>query len=345
MSGIAGYGAYVPVYRIKVSDIAAVWKKDPKEITEGLRINEKSVPGIDEDAVTLGVEAGKRAVSMAGIAGSDIGCVYVGSESHPYAVNPTSTTVAEFLGIGNDYFAADLEFACKAATAGMQVSLGLIESGRIQYGLAIGSDTAQGKPHDALEYSAASASCAFILGAKKEEIIAEILDTSSYSSDTADFWRRDGERFPSHFGRFSGEPAYFNHVVSESKKLMEQNKMKPADFDYCVFHMPNGKFPRAVAKKLGFTNEQLAPSLVVEQIGNPYSASSLVGLAAVLDEAKPNQKIFFVSYGSGAGSDGFIFRTTEKLAVKRKNTVKVREQIERKIYVDYPEYLKKMHII
>lgn len=345
MSGIAGYGAYVPVYRIKVSDIAAVWKKDPTEITAGLRIIEKSVPGIDEDAVTLGVEAGKRAVSMAGIAAAEIGCVYVGSESHPYAVNPTSTTVAEFLGIGNDYFAADLEFACKAATAGMQVSLGLIESGRIKYGLAIGSDTAQGKPHDALEYSAASASCAFILGSKKEEIIAEILDTSSYSSDTADFWRRDGERFPSHFGRFSGEPAYFNHVVSESKKLMEQNKMKPADFDYCVFHMPNGKFPRAVAKKLGFTNEQLAPSLVVEQIGNPYSASSLVGLAAVLDEAKPNQKIFFVSYGSGAGSDGFIFRTTEKLTAKRKNTVKVREQIERKIYVDYPEYLKKMHII
>lgn len=345
MSGIIGYGVYIPVYRIKVEDIAAVWKKNPAEITDGLKIYEKSVPNIDEDAVTMGVEAGMRALSMAGILEKEIGCVYVGSESHPYAVNPTSTTVAEFLGIGNDYFAADLEFACKAATAGMQVSLGLIDSGRIKYGLAIGSDTAQGRPHDALEYSAASASCAYILGKKNEEVIAEILDTSSYSSDTTDFWRRDGERFPSHFGRFSGEPAYFSHVISESKKLMQQNNMKPSDFDFCVFHMPNGKFPRAVAKKLGFTNEQLLPSLVVDKIGNPYSASALLGLAAVLDIAKPDQKIFFASYGSGAGSDGFIFRTTGNITQKQKKCMPVSGQIEKKIYISYPEYLKKMHII
>lgn len=345
MSGIIGYGVYIPVYRIKVSDIAAVWKKDPDEITGGLKIYEKSVPGIDEDAVTMGVEAGARALAMSGVSEKKIGCVYVGSESHPYAVNPTSTTVAGFLGIGNDYFAADLEFACKAATAGMQVSLALIDSGRIEYGLSIGSDAAQGRPHDALEYSAASASCAYILGKKNEEVIAEILDTSSYSSDTADFWRRDGEKFPSHFGRFSGEPAYFNHVISESKKLMQENKMKPSDFDFCVFHMPNGKFPRAVAKKLGFTSEQLAPSLVVDKIGNPYSASALLGLAAVLDNAKPGQKIFFASYGSGAGSDGFIFRTTENITQKQKKCSPVVKQIEKRIYISYPEYLKKMHII
>ena len=109
--------------------------------------------------------------------------------------------------------------------------------------------------------------------------------------------------------------------------------------------MPNGKFPRVAAKKLGFTLEQLAPSLIVDKIGNPYSASSLMGLASVLDIAKPNEKIFFVSYGSGAGSDGFIFETTEKLLKKQKKTIPLLKQIEDKIYISYSQYLRQTHTV
>lgn len=345
MTGIVGYGSYIPRYRIKVSEIANAWQKNPDEIIAGLKVTEKAVPAIDEDAVTIGVEAGKRAFLMAGIVPSKIGCVYFGSESHPYAVNPSSSIAADFLGIGNDYFAADLEFACKAATAGMQACVGLLASGQIKYGLAIGSDTAQGKPHDALEYTAASAGCAYILGDNKSEIVANILEMSSFTSDTPDFWRREGAKYPSHFGRFTGEPAYYTHVLSEGKKLFKKSKLEPSDFKYCVFHMPNGKFPRVAAKKLGFSPEQLAPSLTIDKIGNPYSASSILGLAAVLDIAKPNEKIFFVSYGSGAGSDGFIFETTENLIKKRKKSIPVEEQIKNKEYISYVEYLKHTHTL
>ena len=345
MAGIVGYGTYIPRYRIRLTDIADVWQKDSSEIMSGLKVAEKSVPGIDEDAVTLGIEAGKRAFEMSGIDPKEIGCVYFGSESHPYAVNPSSSIAAEYLGIGNNYLAADLEFACKAATAGMQVGSALINSKQIDYGLVIGSDTAQGKPHDALEYTAASAGTAYILGNKKSEVIAEIIATSSFTSDTPDFWRRDGAKYPSHFGRFTGGPAYYTHVLSEAEKLLKESKYSPSDFAYCVFHMPNGKFPVIAAKKLGFSAEQLAPSLIVNKIGNPYSASSLMGLAAVLDIAKPNQKIFFVSYGSGAGSDGFIFEVTTNIKKKQKLTPPVAKQIEDKTYLSYAEYLKHMHIL
>lgn len=345
MASIIGYGAYVPRYRVKIEDIADVWKKEATEIVTGLRISEKSVPAFDEDSVTLAVVAAKNAFKMADITPTQIESVYFGSESHPYAVNPSSTIVAEYLGIGRDFMAADLEFACKAATAGMQATEGLINSKQTQYGLVIGSDTAQGKPHDILEYTAASAGVAYILGNKKTEAIANILYTSSYTSDTPDFWRRDGEKYPSHFGRFTGEPAYFTHVLSEGKKLLEQSKLKPADFDYCIFHMPNGKFPRAAAKKLGFTPEQLVPSLTVDKIGNPYAAAVFLGLAAVLDIAKPKQKIFVVSYGSGAGSDGFILETTENIVKKQKTNQPIMEMISQKEYISYTQYLKQTHTI
>ncbi len=345
MVGIVGYGAYVPRYRITLEDIARVWGKDASDVINGFKVKEKSVPAFDEDAVTLAIEAATCALSMTGIEAEKIDGIFVGSESHPYAVNPSSTIVAEYLGVGRDFFAADLEFACKAGSAGMQVCAALIESRKASYGLAIGSDLAQGKPHDALEYTAASASAAFILGDKKTEVIAEITSMSSFSSDTPDFWRRDGVRFPSHFGRFTGEPAYFTHVLGEGKKLLQQTKLQPQDFDYCVFHMPNGKFPRVAAKKLGFTPQQLASSLTVDLIGNPYSASSLLGLAAVLDIAKPGQKIFFVSYGSGAGSDGFVFQTTSNITKKQKNTTPILEMIANKEYISYTAYLRQTHNI
>jgi hydroxymethylglutaryl-CoA synthase len=118
--------------------------------------------------------------------------------------------------------------------------------------------------------------------------------------------------------------------------------MEPKDFDYAVFHMPNGKFPRQAALMLGFTLEQIRPSLVIEQMGNSYTASSLMGLCAVLEQAKPGDKIFLASYGSGAGSDGFILRATKELLKRRKP---FREMLDAKEYIDYPTYLRYMNIL
>ncbi len=340
MAGILSYGVYIPRYRISLEDIALAWDKQPMEIIGALQIKGKAVPAIDEDAITIGVEASLIALKRAKLDAHAIQSLFVGSESHPYAVNPSSSTIAEILGVGNDYFAADLEFACKAATTGMEITAGLVDSKKIKYGLVIGADTAQAKPRDVLEFTAGSAAAAYVVGDDKADVIAQILSMSSYTSDTPDFWRRDGARYPSHAGRFTGEPAYFNHVLSEGKKLLQESGMQPSDFDYCVFHMPNGKFPRNAAKKLGFTDAQIKPSLIVESIGNPYTASALVGLAGVLDIAKPHQKIFFVSYGSGAGSDGFIFETTKHIERKASDAT-VKQFIENKITIDYLDYLKK----
>lgn len=343
--GIVGYGGYVPRGRITVSEIAGVWKKEGEEMARSLGVLEKAAPFIDEDSVTLAIEAGRLALEKAKIGPEKLEAIFVGSESHPYAVNPTSTIVGEILGTGNNYLAADLEFACKAGTAGIQVLAGLIEAGRIKYGMAVGSDCSQAKPHDALEYTAGAGAGAFILGNKKAEFLAQIIDFTSYSSDTPDFWRRDGVSYPSHGGRFTGEPAYFAHVVGAGLALFKKSKTKAADFDYCVFHMPNGKFPKEAATRLGFTKEQLEPSMIVAQIGNPYSGSSLLGLATVLDSARENSLIFLVSYGSGAGADAFILETTKLLTEKRKRGKTVKNFIDDKEYLSYVEYLKRTHKI
>jgi hydroxymethylglutaryl-CoA synthase len=60
-----------------------------------------------------------------------------------------------------------------------------------------------------------------------------------------------------------------------------------------------------------------------------------MGLMAVLEKVQPGELVFMCSYGSGAGSDAFVFRATE-------NIIKVRQEFskmaENKEYINYLEY-------
>ncbi len=335
--GIAGYGAYIPRFRISIEAVAKVWGTEAASIKEGLMVDEKSVAGQDEDTITISVEAARNALLRAGINPQQIGCVLVGSESHPYAVKPSGTVVAEALGIGTDYTTVDTEFACRAGSTSMYLCYGLVKAGEIGYGLAVGADTAQGQPGDALEYTAASGGAAFIIG---KDPLAEIESYISYTSDTPDFWRREGQDYPKHGARFTGEPGYFRHVVNATKKLLEKTGLKQQDFDHVVFHMPNGKFPTRAAKMLGFAQEQLKHGLIVTRIGNTYSGSSLLGLTNVLDIAKPGERILITSFGSGAGSDSFSFIVTDKILERRDRAPSTESYIARKSYIDYGTYAR-----
>ena len=345
--GIVGYGSYIPRYRLKVEDIAKANRADGKAIISSLGVYEKSVPNYNEDTITIATEAARNAVEYAGIDPKEIGAIYVGSESHPYAVKPSAVTVGEAIGAAPWFTAADLEFACKAGTAGIQACIGLVAADIIKYGMSIGADTAQSKPGDALEYTASAGGAAYIIGRSEPIAVFEKNLTVSYTTDTPDFWRRERSRYPEHGGRFTGSEAYFKHVINAARRMMELLGRKPEDYDYLVLHMPNCKFPLRASKILGFKLEQIRPSLeVVKNIGNTYSGSSLLGLARVLDDfAEPGDHILMVSYGSGAGSDAFSLEVTDKIEEKKGRTKRVDDYIQDKIYIDYVTYLNHTGVI
>ena len=336
--GIVSYGAYIPRYRITPAEIGRVWGVDGKAMGKGLLIHQKSVPSPDEDVITIATEAARGMMArVPEVNPKDIGAVYVGSESHPYAVKPTSTIVAEAIRATPAMTAADLEFACKAGTAGIQACMGLVGSGMVKYGVAIGADTSQGAPGDALEYSASAGGAAFLIGS--ENIIAKINRTMSFTTDTPDFWRREGQPYPSHGGRFTGEPAYFKHITSAAKMMMEEMGTNPEDYKFAIFHQPNGKFPTRVAAQLGFTPEQIEKGLLTPYIGNTYSGAVPLGLASVLDVANPGDRIFVTSYGSGAGSDAFDITVTDAIKDFKRSAAKtVAERMANTVEIDYAKY-------
>jgi hydroxymethylglutaryl-CoA synthase len=340
MFGIVGFGAYVPRYRIRTAEIAAQWGRDLEAGAKGPGLVEKTVPGPDEDTITISVEAARYALARAGIDPRRVGALYIGSESHPYAVKPSGTVVAEALGIGPNVHVADFEFACKAGTEAMFCALSHVKAEQMEFALAIGADTSQGAPADPLEYTASAGGAAFVFG-RGDAVVCEVEATHTVTSDTPDFWRREGRKYPSHAGRYTGEPAYFEHVLSCASELLKKAGASAPDFAHVVFHMPNDKFPIAAAKNLGFSSAQLEAGFLVREMGNTYSGSSPMGLAAVLDRAKPGERILLVSYGSGSGSDGFSLRATGALEAARDRAPSLRSQLDgRKIHLNYAAYAK-----
>jgi hydroxymethylglutaryl-CoA synthase len=333
--GIVGYGAYVPRYRLPAREVARLWTGGKG----GLPIIEKAVPGLDEDVATMSIEAARNAMARARIDPQGLRAVWVGSESHPYAVKPTSTLVAEAIGAVPHTQAADWEFACKAGTEALVAAMGLVGSGMARYAMAIGMDTAQGKPGDALEYTAGAGGAAFVLGPAGESL-AIINASYSYVTDTPDFWRRPEAKYPEHGMRFTGEPAYFKHITEAANHLMEASGTTAKDYKWAIFHQPNTKFPQRVASQLGFSMAQIEPGLLVPVIGNTYAGAALIGLTSTLDVARPGDRILMVSFGSGAGSDAFDIMVTDELPARRDLATKTSDYVARRTEIDYATYAR-----
>ena len=340
--GIVGYGAYLPRYRLPGTEVDRIWKDGEG----GSPIKEKAVPGPDEDTATMSVEAARNALARAGVDPAAIRAVWVGSESHPYAVKPTSTIVAEAIGAVPATQAADWEFACKAGTEAFQAAMAFVGSSMADYALAIGMDTAQGRPGDELEYTAGAGGAAYLVG-PAEEALAVIEGSFSYVTDTPDFFRRPYEHYPQHGSRFTGEPAYFKHVFAAARQLMESLGSTPADYAAAVFHQPNPKFPERAARTLGFKPEQTRTGLLCPLVGNTYAGSSMLGLTAILDEAKAGDRVLLVSFGSGAGSDAISFRVTDRIEERRDRATRTQVYVWRRKEIDYGTYVRyrqKLHM-
>ena len=332
--GIVGYGVYLPKFRIKSED------------ESGLGVRERTVPFVDEDTTTFAVEAGKRALIHSGVDCRNVKKCFVGSESTPYAVKPSMSTVCQALQLGEEYEGGffsggiDSQFACKAATD-LFIDATALANYPIfggEYVMVIGSDNSQAERNDPLDFTVGAGAAAFIFG--KKGVIATLDHYVPYTSDTPDFYRREGQKYPRHGGRFTGEPAYFKHVVTAMKTTLKVSGLSPKDISFVVCHSPNARYPYLAALEAGFEKEQIEPGLVVKYIGNLYSGSSPTALASVLDIADPGDKILMTSYGSGAGSESYIFTVTKEIEKKRERSIPVKYQIENphKEYVDYDTY-------
>ena len=74
------------------------------------------------------------------------------------------------------------------------------------------------------------------------------------------------------------------------------------------FTSPIPSSPNGLPEAWASSRSRPGLGLLCPMVGNTYAGSSMLGLTAILDKAKPGDRVLLVSFGSGAGSDAISLR-------------------------------------
>lgn len=346
-SGIISYGVALPRCRLNTKEILDVWNNTQEFMIKKLGYEERAVLYPDQDTITLSIDAGSMALERAQVEVDKIGGLILGTGTNPYQTKASSTIIAEALNLPRNIISFDLQFAGKSGTSAIIMAKALVDSGKVDYVLAIGADTMNRhvNPGHIWEYGASAGAVAFLIG--KENVIAEIEASTSYAQDQSDYFRLEGERFMQVGSGFIGYVSGWgvsDNCTPAVQELFELLHRGPEDFHACALHQQSFVTPMFISGPLKLNvRDTVISYILTPRIGDLGAASSLLALAYILDQGGEDQHILVVGYGHGAGADALAIKTTDLLddtLDSYDDNGFVDQLLEDKFYVNYATALK-----
>ncbi len=334
-TGIVGYGVYIPKLRVKREEFALLWKMGGQ--------GENSVANIDEDIYTMAAEVALNVCKHSDMDDlSDLGLIYLGTASSSSLENSPLGVLVDILDLPPRIDLSNFTSSPNASFAALKSCLDAIESNRKKCGLVIGSECREVSPGSAIELYAGAGAAGFMLG--KKGIIAEIEKIATYGDLFYDRWSTPGNpRLKEYEPRFTQKYGYQEHVVGAVQSFLAENDEEMSDFNHVAIHQFDERNMRQVAKALKIQQEQLKLSDIFNDVGDVGAASAFLKVCAILDEAKPGDRVLVVSYGGGM-ADVMSLKVTDEIN-RKNNTKSVNDYIRSKDYISYSEVLKrKKHI-
>lgn len=296
--GIVTTAAYIPRYRLPRDIVAKPWERHALK-------GEKSVANTDEDSLTMAVEA--ALVCLEGVKPAEVGAVYFASLTPPYVEKSQAGMVATVCDLAENTVTADFGNSPRAGASALKAALDCVSAGATKLALTAAGDTPLGYPKSDQEQLAGDAGAATLVGT--EDLAAVFVGHYAVNTEILDAWRMAGELFCNTAeSRFALDNGYMVAMQRAVKGLLQQSAIAPQDINKVVLTTPGLRENQLIAKKLGFTPEQIEDSLML-QVGFCATAQPLVLLANALEKASPGQYILLAAYGTGA--DAFLFKTTD----------------------------------
>lgn len=324
--GISSLSAYVPYYRLKRESIARAWERRAIK-------GERSVANTDEDSLTMAVEAAISCIKNADR--QEIDALYFASTTAPYAEKSIASTIAVVCDLKDELVTSDFSNSTKAGTGALNAAINAVKAKSATKALVTAADCRNGFPKSDQEQLFGDAAAALVIGS--EDLVAEVVETYSVNTEIIDVWRNVGEKYVNHGeGRFITDKGYIAAMTQAVKDILKKVGKKPEDIQKVVLTTPGLKDNAVVAKKTGFTPEQIQDSYML-QIGYCGTAQPLLLLSAALEEAKPGDLILLAAYGNGA--DAFLFQVTDQVRkIQQKPSVKAALENKRTLE-SYSRYL------
>jgi hydroxymethylglutaryl-CoA synthase len=300
MTGITSFGAYIPYYRLPHKEIARAWGGRAGD-------GERSVANVDEDSITMAVEAVRDL--LANNEGQEIDGLMFATTTSPYAEKQASALIATAADLRGDVRTADYSNSLRAATTATLAALDSVKAGSTSNVIIASADARLAPPKSANEYIFGAAGSAIAIGS--DNVIANLVASHSTVDEMTDVWRRPDDRFVSGWEeRFSITQGYQRVVRQTVSELFERNAIGPSEISKAIFYAPDAGTLGGTAKSLGFKPEQI-PDHLLTSVGNTGAAMPLLVLSSVLEQASAGDKLLVVSYGSGC--DALLFEVTDEI--------------------------------
>jgi hydroxymethylglutaryl-CoA synthase len=292
VNSIAGWATYTPRYRLTREAAREAW---PQLSMPGAS---RSVPALDEDALTMAAHASLDALAAAGVGGSQLAGITIASCSSPYVVKSGAAVVADYVGAPPSACLIDMSAGTHGGVQALVGALRDRELARRGPILVVGSDALFASATDGADLGFGAAAAAFVVA---EQGFAELVDFDfGYSSYTSvwqpagarDLRRYDDERFERHAG-------YAPQMAAGLSRFLSRVDRAP---DLVALALPPGGRADAVLAAGEVPSDRVAGTDEVRVLGDSGCANALLSLASALEQAGPGQAVALQAYGSGAGT-------------------------------------------
>jgi hydroxymethylglutaryl-CoA synthase len=285
MTGIVGYGAYLPVHRLTAAEIGRA-----RGVAK--RGASRRVAAFDEDAVTMAVEAGRRVRR----GGEPVDGVVLCTSAPPYTVKNNASAAHAALGLPEEAYAYDLGGALRSTA-------GAVRAAR-EGTLLLTADLSVTTPDAADELDRGDAAAALLFG-PTDRAAVEIVATVSSTMEVFDLWRGPGEAVAS-----ASEDRF---PVTEYLPVLERTvtRLGVEAVTHVVVSASGRRTARAAAKLLS----RYGKVADLDGVGHAGAADPVLRLVAALELAAPGDTILWVTLADGC--DATLLRCTDRLGSGR----------------------------
>ncbi len=301
MTGITGYGGYIPVFRLSRDLMAKAWGRSSIG-------GERSIANNDEDSATMAVEAVFDCLN--GRDRSGIGGLFFASTTAPYREKEISSLIAATADLPAEILTADFANGLRSGVAALRAGLDAVGNGSAKSVVVAASDSRMGYPQSESEQAFGDGAAAVSVGS--EGVIATVEGHYALSNEMMDVWRNADDTFVRSWeSRWVLGEGYSEIMGRAISGLLKKKGVDAKGITLAAFPGPDLRTHRRLAQVLGFDPKTQVTDPLLGQVGDCGAAHPLMLLASALEAAKPGDTILLGAYGNGA--EAFLFKATGEI--------------------------------
>ena len=310
---IAGIGSYVPAKVLTNADLERMVATSDEWIRERTGIRERRIAATGEACSDLAVQAGKRALTAAGLAATDLDMILVATCTGDYPLPATACLVQHQLGATNAA-ACDLSAACCGFVYALSVADAYVKTG-MRHVLVIGSEVMSaitdwtdrntcvlfGDGAGAVVVSPSDGERGILsTHLRSDGMLCELIMVPGGGSRTPPSEKVIAERLQ--FIKMKGNETFkvaVRTLEDIARTTLSANNLRVEDLDLYVPHQANIRILKAVIERLGLPIEKVM--LNVDRYGNTSAASIPIALDEAVREGriKDGSLVMLGAFGAG----------------------------------------------